>query len=78
MPKGQKKLTLLEKAKATSVRAKSMSNQEEIELAMAWARDEIGIAQVQAALGTNSANAYTKLAIGMREWIRTRSKSKPA
>jgi hypothetical protein len=65
--------TLLEKAKATPSRERKMVVSEEvIELALAWARDEISLVQATVALkGTRGKmTAYVNLARGLREAIR--------
>jgi len=68
-------MTLLDKAMArpTSSQRRLDPNGEVVELALAWARNEIKLAQVRTALdcGKNSASkAYCTLARGLREAIR--------
>lgn len=68
------KVSLLDKAK--SIKRKNTVgekiNNEHIELALAWADDEIGIRQIQKALGLGSPTAvYSFLAISLKKYIET-------
>ncbi len=67
-------MTLLDKAKSAANTARaSESNDEEIELALAWARGQISYGQAQSAI-TNGRktgmSAYPRLAIALRTHIR--------
>ncbi|MDP3768202.1 MAG: hypothetical protein Q8S13_09315 [Dehalococcoidia bacterium] len=68
-------LTLLEKAKNERMIRGSIRKlgHEEIELALAWARDEVTLRQVNAVIGgdpSGSTSAYLFLARALREAIR--------
>ena len=71
-------MTLLEKAKEgyyprIAARAKNSVNDETIELALAWARGEIGISQVSRAIDSKTGGgsaAYSILARSLAEHIR--------
>jgi hypothetical protein len=67
------KMTLLEKANAAPNRDRKLQVSDEvIELALAWARDEISLAQAITALkGERRKNSgYVDLARGLREAVR--------
>ena len=66
-------MTLIEKAKARKkpTRAARLPSNEEVELALAWARGNISYLQVSAALGTSGSGAYPFLAITLRYYLRT-------
>lgn len=70
-------MSLLDVAKKTKKhKTASIPNKEEIELALAWARGEIGISQVQIAYESvkgnrikGGSNMYLPLARALREYI---------
>lgn len=67
------KKTLLEKAKEINTHpSKIFNNDELMELALAWAKDEIRLKQVVNVLGLdkNPSLAYSKLAMGLRLYVR--------
>jgi hypothetical protein len=69
----ENKMTLLEKAKATPNRNRKLQVPDEvIELALAWARDEITLAQATTALkgARDKMTGYVDLARGLREAVR--------
>lgn len=57
--------TLLEKAK--NLRMEHILDQEKIELAIAWVKDEIDIHQVATVLQVGTANAFTIIALALRQ-----------
>ncbi len=66
--------TLLDRAVAWKVRHSPRSvNDEEQELAMAWAQGAIGVAQASVALGhqRTSAKTYTSLALALRAAVQS-------
>lgn len=66
-----KKKTLLQKAKQSKKRDISKVDEQQIELALAWAKDEIGFQQVVNALGVpmSPSSVYSRLAIGLKAYI---------
>lgn len=65
-----KKQTLLEKAKQINYKQKAEVSPEEIELAMAWIRNEVTLTQCGAALGTRASSTASRLAIIIRQAYR--------
>lgn len=68
-----KKKTLVDKARETEYnRKRTLSrDKEHQDLAIAWAKDEISLAQVSRALGkTNSGNTLYGLSVWLREAVR--------
>lgn len=68
--------TLLQKAKETSVRSpKNKYTKEHIELAIAWANDEITVTQCQAALNSkNGSSVYHSLLYILKQHVRQQNK----
>lgn len=66
-----KQESLLEKAKKATIKSKTDKNidDEKIQLALAWAKREISLSQVQRALGFSSPTTYSFLAIALRRYI---------
>ncbi len=66
-------MSLLTEAKKISTRKiRIKPSTEEIELALAWVREEVSNSQVAMVLGVSSANVYPKLAIALRQYIITK------
>ena len=63
------KQTLLEKAKRSRMKKGGPISQEQIDLALAWASDDITIKQVGTALGKNSTSIYLALARSLKRHI---------
>jgi len=61
--------TLLEQAKKHGAQVQDI-NKEEINLAIAWAKDEVTLAQVGITLDIASASTYLFLARALREAVR--------
>jgi hypothetical protein len=63
--------TLLDKAKALNVKSKrSKVTEEEIELAVGWAKGEINYSQAQQILSpTSPMNVYCRLALALKEYV---------
>ncbi len=63
--------SLLEKAKNKLGRPSyKTSSEQEIELALAWVRGEIGVNQVMKAINKSSNGAYSTLALALKEHMR--------
>lgn len=62
------KLTLLERAKGVSTKRKNLATPEVVELAVAWANDEVTLSQVMAAMPGKSSGSsvYSALANGLK------------
>ena len=67
MKKRKKKLSLLQRA--LQERRVTVSDGD-IELAMAWLRDQVGLSAIGKVYGVEPHHAYPKLAIGVREAYR--------
>lgn len=67
----EKKLTLLQKAKMVEIRTKPMLRitDEDIELALAWANDEITIVQAGEAYGMphRGSSVYSRIALSLKK-----------
>ena len=60
--------TLMERARAATSRR--VANSEDIEMAVAWARGELGVVQVAAAWDVRPTSAYQRLALTFRDALR--------
>ena len=68
-----KKQSLLEKAvNRKMVRTTTVISKEDIELAIAWANDEVTITQCATAWGVRVSGAYLKLALSLRQAVQSR------
>lgn len=68
-----KQQTLLEKAKSVTNIRKNHITEEEVELALAWMRDEISMTQATVAIGQDKrqgAMIYSKFCLALREAYR--------
>lgn len=63
-------MSLLDNAKSLKSKTHERISPELVELAVAWAKDEITITQVQSALNTKGSNVYAKLALALRVYIK--------
>lgn len=67
--------TLIEEAKQAEKRTIHKITPEVVELALAWAKDEVTITQVKKVLRTSESNkAYSILARALKEWEKNRKK----
>lgn len=68
------KETLLDKAKAVPVSSRhtyeKFSEEERMQLSLAWLNDEITIGQVSKAFGTKGTSGYTHMAQGLKHAFR--------
>lgn len=69
--------SLLDKAKSSNVKNNNLAHitPEHIELALAWANDEIGTQQVSEALGKSGSSTYVILARALKGHIKMLSSS---
>jgi len=67
-----KKQSLLDKAINRKRAPRVSISSEDIELAIAWANDEVTLAQCATAWGVPSAGTYVKLALSLRKAIQSR------
>lgn len=65
-------MSLLEKAKEVRTKKSVPATEEEIELALAWVREEVTLYQIAQAYGKTSGtgNVYIRLAIALREYVK--------
>lgn len=62
--------SLLDKAKSLArIKTSSHYTEEDIELALAWVNDEIGIKQISAVKGINNVSVYVFLARALKQWL---------
>jgi hypothetical protein len=62
--------TALERARSAKPATKGKPDRENAQLAIAWARDEIKLSQVNAAIGISGSATYSVLARGLRDAVR--------
>jgi hypothetical protein len=63
-------MTLLNDAKAVKPRKTQKKQEEEMELALGWLKDEVSYVQAQTALKCRGSSVYVPLARGIREAFR--------
>jgi len=68
----KEKQSLVEKARAINLirKHKTVYSEEEKELALAWVNDEVGMAQIARALGTEYSQSYIFLSKCLKQIIR--------
>lgn len=64
------KKTLLEIAKTHVKNRKIKITHEEVELAVAWAKDEVSTGAVEKALGVRGYGIYSRLALALARYVR--------
>lgn len=66
--------TLLQKAKERKSKAVVEIGDEEVELALAWARGEINLTQASEAIGSQRGSAiYSRMALALKKYIQTKN-----